>query len=128
RTRLKHRTGVRREPYPRARLRPRHDGRHHENDRRDRLGTRNRLRGGAPARLRTVPVIDTATFISAPRSVAMTIRTIGVPMDLGADRRGVDMGPSAIRYAGLSATLDDIDRSTIDRGDLTVPHAEERDP
>ena len=58
----------------------------------------------------------------------MTIRTIGVPMDLGADRRGVDMGPSAIRYAGLSATLDDIDRPTIDRGDLTVPHAEERDP
>ncbi|GAA0451060.1 arginase [Halococcus dombrowskii] len=58
----------------------------------------------------------------------MTIRTIGVPMDLGADRRGVDMGPSAIRYAGLSTTLDDIDRSTIDRGDLTVPHAEERDP
>jgi arginase len=58
----------------------------------------------------------------------MTIRTIGVPMDLGADRRGVDMGPSAIRYAGLSATLDGIDRPTIDRGDLTVPHAEERDP
>jgi arginase len=58
----------------------------------------------------------------------MTIRTIGVPMDLGADRRGVDMGPSAIRYAGLSATLDDIDRPTVDAGDLTVPHAEEHDP
>lgn len=58
----------------------------------------------------------------------MTIRTIGVPMDLGADRRGVDMGPSAIRYAGLSAALDGIDRSTVERGDLTVPHAEERDP
>ena len=30
------------------------------------------------------------------------VRVFGVPMDLGADRRGVDMGPSAIRYAGLA--------------------------
>ncbi|WP_435077812.1 arginase [Halococcus sp. AFM35] len=58
----------------------------------------------------------------------MTIRTIGVPMDLGADRRGVDMGPSAIRYAGLSTALDDIGRPSREAGDLTVPHAEERDP
>ena len=34
-----------------------------------------------------------------------TARIIGVPMDLGADRRGVDMGPSAIRYAGLADEL-----------------------
>ena len=33
------------------------------------------------------------------------IEIIGVPLDLGADRRGVDMGPSAIRYAGLSEKL-----------------------
>ena len=58
----------------------------------------------------------------------MTISTIGVPMDLGADRRGVDMGPSAIRYAGLASTLGSIGRSYVDAGDLTVPHAEERDP
>ncbi len=58
----------------------------------------------------------------------MTIRTIGVPMDLGADRRGVDMGPSAIRYAGLSTALDGIGRPSREAGDLTVPHAEERDP
>lgn len=32
-----------------------------------------------------------------------TIRIIGVPMDLGQQRRGVDMGPSALRYAGLFA-------------------------
>ncbi len=31
----------------------------------------------------------------------MQICIIGAPMDLGADRRGVDIGPSAIRYAGL---------------------------
>ena len=58
----------------------------------------------------------------------MTVRTIGVPMDLGADRRGVDMGPSAIRYAGLAVTLAAIDHECIDAGDLPVPHAEERDP
>jgi arginase len=58
----------------------------------------------------------------------MTIRTIGVPMDLGADRRGVDMGPSAIRYANLAATLDSIDRPATDAGDVLVSHAEERDP
>ena len=58
----------------------------------------------------------------------MAIRTIGVPMDLGADRRGVDMGPSALRYAGLATTLDSIGRSCTDAGDLSVSHAEERDP
>ncbi|TMC78930.1 MAG: arginase, partial [Chloroflexi bacterium] len=30
-----------------------------------------------------------------------TVEIVGVPMDLGGNRRGVDMGPSAIRYAGL---------------------------
>src|SRR3989304_5625399 len=33
------------------------------------------------------------------------VAVIGAPLDLGADRRGVDMGPSAIRYAGLDARL-----------------------
>ena len=33
------------------------------------------------------------------------IGIVGVPMDLGAGRRGVDMGPSAIRYAGLERDL-----------------------
>ena len=35
----------------------------------------------------------------------MQIRIIGVPMDLGAERRGVDIGPSAIRYANLQEQL-----------------------
>ncbi|PSP89844.1 arginase [Halobacteriales archaeon QS_4_69_34] len=56
------------------------------------------------------------------------VRTIGVPMDLGADRRGVDMGPSAIRYAGLASTLESIGHTCLDAGDLPVPHAGERDP
>lgn len=56
------------------------------------------------------------------------IRTIGVPMDLGADRRGVDMGPSAIRYAGLSDALTDLDYPYTDIGDLDVTHPELGDP
>lgn len=56
------------------------------------------------------------------------IRAIGVPMDLGADRRGVDMGPSAIRYAGLADALTDLDHSYTDVGDLDVTHPEQGDP
>ncbi|WP_338728909.1 arginase [Haladaptatus sp. DJG-WS-42] len=55
-------------------------------------------------------------------------RLIGVPMDLGADRRGVDMGPSAIRYAGLVDRLEKLDITCNDAGDITVPHAHLRDP
>lgn len=57
-----------------------------------------------------------------------TIQLIGAPTDYGADRRGVDMGPSAIRYAGLAAELQAAGIDCIDGGDLTVPRAEERDP
>jgi len=56
-----------------------------------------------------------------------TVRILGVPMDLGADRRGVDMGPSAIRYAGLADQLDAIDRDCVDGGDIAVPRPEERE-
>lgn len=57
-----------------------------------------------------------------------TVRIIGVPTDYGQDRRGVDMGPSAIRYAGLAEDLADAGVETEDTGDLLVPRAEERDP
>lgn len=56
------------------------------------------------------------------------ISVIGAPLDYGADRRGVDMGPSAIRYAGLAEELAAGGRTCLDRGDLDVPRAEERDP
>ncbi|UPV99665.1 arginase [Halorussus gelatinilyticus] len=56
------------------------------------------------------------------------VRIIGVPMDLGADRRGVDMGSSTIRYAGLADELDALGIDVTDAGDLPVPRAEERDP
>jgi len=58
----------------------------------------------------------------------MEVRVIGAPMDLGADRRGVDMGPSAIRYAGLDETLEGLDLSVTDAGNVSVPPPETRDP
>ncbi|WP_280536405.1 arginase [Halopenitus sp. POP-27] len=57
-----------------------------------------------------------------------TVRIIGAPTDYGANRRGVDMGPSAIRYAGLSDQLSRTGVEPVDGGDLAVPRAEERDP
>ena len=56
-----------------------------------------------------------------------TVRIIGAPMDYGANRRGVDMGPSAIRYAGLADQLERAGVETLDTGDLRVPRAEELD-
>ncbi|WP_049924621.1 arginase [Halopiger djelfimassiliensis] len=57
-----------------------------------------------------------------------TVRIIGAPIDYGANRRGVDMGPSAIRYAGLSDELEQAGVEPVDAGDLHVPRAEELDP
>jgi arginase len=51
---------------------------------------------------------------------------LGVPMDLGADRRGVDMGPSAMRYAGLHQELRRAGVQVEDRGNLPVPVPESR--
>ncbi|QKY71007.1 arginase [Lentibacillus sp. CBA3610] len=45
---------------------------------------------------------------------------IGVPMDLGQSRRGVDMGPSAIRYAGVTERLEDLKYHINDLGDVAV--------
>jgi arginase len=56
------------------------------------------------------------------------VRVLGVPMDLGADRRGVDMGPSAIRYGGLADQLTSAGIDCIDGGDIAVPRPEESDP
>jgi arginase len=52
------------------------------------------------------------------------VDVIGVPMDLGADRRGVDMGPSAIRYAGLNAAIERLGIVALDRGNIPVRVAE----
>jgi arginase len=56
--------------------------------------------------------------LAKPRRVDI----VGVPMDLGASRRGVDMGPSAVRYARLHHKLQRLGIETIvDHGNLAVP-------
>ncbi len=45
---------------------------------------------------------------------------VGFPMDLGADRRGVDMGPSALRIAGIAERLRELGYRVSDRGDLSI--------
>ncbi len=54
----------------------------------------------------------------------MQIDIIGIPIDLGADRRGVDMGPSAIRYAHLQQKLQALGYTVEDKGNIDVPIAE----
>jgi arginase len=53
------------------------------------------------------------------------VEVIGVPMDLGGNRRGVDMGPSGIRYAGLVAKLSDVGYRVKDRGNVRVADPDE---
>ncbi|MDR3728074.1 MAG: arginase [Terracidiphilus sp.] len=52
------------------------------------------------------------------------IRVIGVPLDMGASRRGVDMGPSAMRVAGLEARLEKLGYPVTDSGNIRVEIAE----
>jgi arginase len=52
------------------------------------------------------------------------ISIIGVPMDLGQMRRGVDMGPSAIRYAGVVERLENLGYEMKDLGDIEIGQAE----
>lgn len=53
----------------------------------------------------------------------LQISVIGVPIDFGQMRRGVDMGPSAIRYAGAIERLEAIGHTVNDEGDIYVPNA-----
>ncbi|ATH94095.1 arginase [Bacillus glycinifermentans] len=53
------------------------------------------------------------------------ISMIGVPMDLGQLRRGVDMGPSAIRCAGVNERLESLSRDIEDLGDITIGQRED---
>ncbi len=50
----------------------------------------------------------------------LKIRILGVPLDLGQERRGVDMGPSAVRAAGLNAALQEIGHQVEDAGNVHV--------
>lgn len=54
----------------------------------------------------------------------MIIHILGVPMDLGSGRRGVDMGPSAIRIAGLAERLTELGHKVVDEGDVGIRNME----
>src|SRR5438477_5941583 len=65
----------------------------------------------------------TASFSSiSPKK----IRVIGIPLDLGQSRRGVDMGPSAVRVAGLEARLEALGHVVEDGGNVAVAMAEQK--
>ena len=56
----------------------------------------------------------------------MKIRILGVPLDLGQERRGVDMGPSAVRAAGLNQALKNLGHQVEDAGNIHVRLPEEQ--
>src|ERR1700731_1605039 len=62
---------------------------------------------------------------SRGQRMAQKVRIIGVPMDLGQSRRGVDMGPSALRGAGLQASIKKLGLQVEDIGNLSVKQPEE---
>jgi len=66
---------------------------------------------------------------SAPNTSSIStrkIRVIGVPLDLGQSRRGVDMGPSAVRVAGLEARLEALGHQVEDGGNVPVAIPEQK--
>jgi arginase len=56
------------------------------------------------------------------------VHLIGVPLDLGAGRRGVDMGPSAFRIAGIGDQIVALGRTVVDKGDIPAPIPELQRP
>jgi arginase len=60
--------------------------------------------------------------------MAKSVTVIGVPLDLGAGRRGVDMGPSAFRVADIHQKLRELGYDVTDAGDVPVHVAETREP
>lgn len=54
-------------------------------------------------------------------NASRTVRIIGIPIDLGQQHRGVDMGPVALRYAGLGSALRSLGYRTEDMGNIDVP-------
>src|SRR5688572_7569818 len=82
--------------------------------RRPRAGGGDALRQSGSAHLHSRTVTHPATII----------HVLGVPMDLGSGRRGVDMGPSAIRIAGLAERLTELGHKVVDEGDLAIKNME----
>src|SRR5215469_10201590 len=70
--------------------------------------------------------MPTTTSASSTSVSGRKIRVIGVPLDLGQSRRGVDMGPSAVRVAGLEARLEAIGHEVEDGGNVPVAIPEQK--
>jgi arginase len=68
-----------------------------------------------------MPITSTDSSVSTKK-----IRVIGVPLDLGQSRRGVDMGPSAVRVAGLQARLEELGHTVEDAGNVAVALPEQK--
>lgn len=76
----------------------------------------------APSAQRTVRVTGTQSL------PGRDLRILGVPLDLGQSRRGVDMGPSAVRVAGLKTRLESLGHRVQDGGNIAVTMAETLHP
>ena len=76
----------------------------------------------------TIPsnVVSPSPRVVTDGIVPKKIRVIGVPLDLGQSRRGVDMGPSAVRVAGLEARLEALGHVVEDAGNVPVAIAEQK--
>src|SRR5579864_4586840 len=66
------------------------------------------------------------TTTASTSVIPRKIRVIGVPLDLGQSRRGVDMGPSAVRVAGLEALLEALGHQVEDGGNIAVAIPEQK--
>ena len=102
-------------------------------DRHPRLHQRRPRHRGPRRRLRRIADVESrlaATTHLGSWSIGSwalkPVHLIGVPLDLGAGRRGVDMGPSAFRIAGLGKQITALGRTVVDQGDVPAPIPETR--
>lgn len=72
------------------------------------------------------PEVATKSAQASKSHHGKKIRVMGVPLDLGQSRRGVDMGPSAVRVAGLEARLEALGHDVEDAGNIPVAIAEQK--
>jgi arginase len=75
-----------------------------------------------------IPHSAEASLVGLSLQPPRKVTVIGAALDLGAGRRGVDMGPSAIRYAGLDARISGLGYEYEDRGNVGTAVAEAIDP
>src|ERR1700746_3512222 len=77
-----------------------------------------------PNQIETPQITPSSSPSGTQAQPTRKIRVLGVPLDMGASRRGVDMGPSAMRVAGLEARLEALGHEVTDGGNIRVEIAE----